>query len=181
MAKTARKQGMRDVALLLLNKAAEERAMNVSDAFLKLREQILAYYNPGSDLERHGGLNLINTTNLSFFDASQKSELFRLKASFLASLGGRSKANQAYCHSVQICPTHARAWDSWGELCGSLGAVAEKQLEQSSATGSSSENNSAKKVAQYLAQALGCYLEVLEIVVIIGCFSRLPLQLHPLT
>ena len=36
MAKTARKQGIRDVSLLLLNKTAEERAMNVSDAFLKL-------------------------------------------------------------------------------------------------------------------------------------------------
>ena len=136
MAKAARKQGLRDVSLLLLNRAAEERAMNVSDAFLKLREQvgpgqatqtivlnstssrtntsfvlqILAYFNPESDVERHGGLNLINTTNLSFFDAPQKSELFRMKAMFLASLGGRSKANQAYCHSVQICPSDSRAW-----------------------------------------------------------------------
>jgi hypothetical protein len=58
---------MRDVNLLSLSRATEERAMNVSDAFLKLREQILAYYNPDSDLERHGGLNLINTTNTIFF------------------------------------------------------------------------------------------------------------------
>jgi FAT domain len=168
MAKTARKQGMRDVSLLLLNKAAEEKAMNVSDAYLKLREQILAYFSPESDLERHGGLNLINTTNLSFFDPSQKSELFRLKAMFLASLGGRSKANQAYCHSVQICPTHARAWDSWGGLCSALGAVAEQQMERSAATGSSEAGKeaaaaSAKKVSQYLAQAMGCYLEAVQI------------------
>jgi hypothetical protein len=170
MAKTARKQGMPDVALLLLNKAVEERAMNVSDAFLKLREQILAYYNPESELERHGGLNLINTTNLSFFDPSQKSELFRLKAMFLTSLGGKSKANQAYCHSVQICPTHARAWDSWGGLCASLGAVAEKQVEQQAAasnttdeTGKDQKVAAAKKIAQYLAQAMGCYLEAIQI------------------
>lgn len=168
MAKTARKQGMRDVALLLLNKAAEERAMNVSDAYLKLREQILAYFSPESDLERHGGLNLINTTNLSFFDPSQKSELFRLKAMFLASLGGRSKANQAYCHSVQICPMHARAWDSWGGLCSSLGAVAEQQIERATASGSTDAGKEAvaaasKKVSQYLAQAMGCYLEAVQI------------------
>lgn len=166
MAKTARKQGMRDVGLLLLNRTSDERAMNVSDAFQKLREQIVAYYNLNSDLERHGGLNLINTTNLSFFDAPQKSELFRLKALFLYSLGGRSKANQAYCHSVQICPTNAKAWGYWGELCGSLGALAEKQIDQSASTSGSIDSkeakaNSAKKVAQYLAQAMGCYFEAM--------------------
>lgn len=169
MAKTARKQGMRDVSLHFLNKTSEERAMNVSDAFMKLREQILAYYNPDSDLERHGGLNLINSTNLSFFNPSQKSELFRLKAQFLSSLGSRSKANQAYCHSVEICATHARAWNSWGELCSSLAAVAEKQAEHGVAAGSGEGSGSqekgaaAKKVAQYLAQAMGCYLEAVRI------------------
>jgi len=168
MAKTARKQGHRDVSLLLLSNAVDESAMNVSDAFLKLREQILTYYNPDSELERHGGLNLINNTNLSFFDAPQKSELFRLKALFLASLGGRSKANQAYCHSVQICPSNARAWESWGALCSSLGAVAEKQMEQAASKGDGSESSTdpktiSKKIAQYLAQAMGCYLESIQI------------------
>ena len=71
-------------ALLLLNRLTDSRAMDVSDAYLKLREQILAYNNPENELERTGGLNLINTTNLSFFDAPQKSELFRLKAIFLS-------------------------------------------------------------------------------------------------
>ena len=104
--------------------------MGVSDAYLKLREQILAYNNPESELERTGGLNLINTTNLSYFDASEKSELFRLKAMFLASLRRTSKSNQAYCHSVQICPTHSKAWVSWGGLCSSLGALTEKQADQ---------------------------------------------------
>ena len=175
MAKTARKQGTREVALLLLNRTTEEQAMSVSDAYLKLREQILGYFNPESKLERHVGLNMINTTNLSFFDSSQKSELFRLKATFLQSLQGRSKANQAFCHSVQICPTHGRAWDSWGELCASLGAVTEKQIEQqqqqqqqqqAGSSESAPEANTrdlTKKVRQYLAQAMGCYLEAIQI------------------
>ena len=167
MAKTARKQGMRDVSLLLLNKTAEERAMNVSDAFLKLREQILAYYNLQNDRERHGGLNLINTTNLSFFDENQKSEIFRLKAKFLASLGGKSKANQAYCHSVQVSETHARAWTCWGQLCSSLGAIAERQATEEASgererPGSDSQS-SAAKVPEYLAQGMGCFLEAVHI------------------
>ena len=120
--------------------------MGVSDAYLKLREQILAYNNPESELERTGGLNLINTTNLSYFDASEKSELFRLKAMFLASLRRTSKSNQAYCHSVQICPTHSKAWVSWGGLCSSLGALTEKQADQlASNSGGSSEGTRVSK------------------------------------
>jgi transformation/transcription domain-associated protein len=133
MAKTARKQGERTVALQFLHKLTTNRSMDVNDAYYKLREQILIYDSAESDLERTGGLNLINTTNLSFFDAPQKSELFRLKAVFLASLGLRSKSNQAFCHSVQVCPSHARAWVSWGGLCSHLGALTEKQMEQTAA------------------------------------------------
>lgn len=162
MAKTARKQGMRDVAMLSLSRITDS-SMDVSDAFSKLREQILTFNNPESDLERTGGLNLVNSTNLSFFDPSQKSELFRLKAQFLSSLGGRSKANQAYCHAVQVCPSYARAWVSWGGLCSSLGRLAEKQQhEQQTEVSGDKENPNAKKVAQYLAQAMGCYLEAVN-------------------
>lgn len=101
----------------------------------------MGYNNPENDLERTGGLNLINATNLGFFDAPQKSELFRLKAIFLASIRRTSKSNQAYCHSVQICPTHSKAWVSWGGLCSSLGALTEKQADQlASKSGGSSES-----------------------------------------
>jgi transformation/transcription domain-associated protein len=155
MATVARKQGMRETDLLLLNRLTDSRAMDVSDAYLKLREQILFYNNPESELERTGGLNLINTTNLSYFDAAQKGELFRLKAIFLASLRRTSKANQAYCHAVQVCPSHTKSWMSWGGLCSSLGAMTEKQANGS--------ENTKKKVAQYLAQAMGCFLEAIQI------------------
>jgi transformation/transcription domain-associated protein len=141
--------------------------MDVSDAYLKLREQILLYNNPDNDLERTGGLNLINTTNLSYFDSSQKSELFRLKAIFLASLRRTSKSNQAYCHSVQICPSHTKSWVSWGGLCSSLGTMTEKQAEQARTSGADnmreSRADSTKKVAQYLAQAMGCFIEAIQI------------------
>lgn len=142
--------------------------MSASDIYFKLQEQILLFNNPDSNLERTGGLNLINTTDMSFFDAPQKSELFRLKAIFLATLRSSSKSNQAYSHSVQICPSHTESWISWGGLCSSLGAMTEKQAEQAKAVGAP-ENTiearaaSAKKVAQYLAQAMGCYLEAVQI------------------
>lgn len=159
LAKTARKQDLRNVSLLLLSKVSEKSTMNVLDAYLQLREQILAYMNPSSESERYGGLNLVNTTNLSFFNPSQRSELFRLKATFLASLSNRTKANQAFCHCVQICPSHALAWVDWGNLCAELGGVAELQTENASGDPHKDKAATAKKVAQYLAQAIGCYLE----------------------
>lgn len=113
------------VSLLTLNNLTD-CAMDVSDAFSKLREQILSYEN-GTELERTGGLNLINTTNLSFFNSTQKAELFRLKANFLISLGGRSKANQTYCRAIQVEPKYSKAWVSWGRLCASLGYEIEQE------------------------------------------------------
>ena len=154
-------------SLLLLNRITDTRAMDVSDAYLRLREQILFYNNPESELERTGGLNMINTTNLSYFDSSQKAELFRLKAIFLASLRRTSKSNQAYCHSVQICPFHTKSWISWGGLCSSLGAMTEKQAEHAKSSGSETTKESraaaTKKVAQYMAQAMGCFIEAVQI------------------
>lgn len=93
IAHVARKQGKKDVALMSLSKLTD-CAMDVNDAFLKLREQIMLYLHSKTSDELCGGLNLVNTTNLSFFDQAQKSEIFRLKASFLNSLGARAKASQ---------------------------------------------------------------------------------------
>jgi transformation/transcription domain-associated protein len=93
IARVARKQGKKDVALMSLSKLTD-CAMDVNDAFSKLREQIMLYLHSKRSDELCGGLNLVNTTNLSFFDQAQKSEIFRLKASFLNSLGAKAKANQ---------------------------------------------------------------------------------------
>lgn len=163
MARTARQQGIPEVSLLSLGKLTE-CAMDVADAFSKLNEQILSY-RKGSDDEKKGGLNLINTTNLLFFDSRQKSELFRLKAEFLESLGGKTKATQAYCHAVQLCPTYARAWTSWGGLCWSLADLVETQIRRQVTSNSSEDEKKAsnvKKVCQYLAQSMGCYLEAVH-------------------
>ncbi|GKZ01483.1 hypothetical protein MPSEU_001098900 [Mayamaea pseudoterrestris] len=177
MAKAARKHNLNEVSLDLLSRAVDvEGAMSVSDAFFKLREQILVYSSGPSDLERHGSLNLLNTTNFSFFDSYQKSELFRIKALILNSLGSRSKANQACCHSPQICPTHGRAWETWGTLCSSLASMTDK-----AGSDGGDPKTTAKKVAQYLAQAMGCYLEAVLIDSHEGARIHLPKCLYMLT
>lgn len=168
-----------------------DSTMDVSDAFSKLREQVLCYNNPNSETEKTGGVNLISTTNLSYFQSSQTSELYRLKGVLLESLGGRSKANRAYSYAVQMCPSYSRAWGSWGGLCSALGKLAERQyeIEMSKVDKTNPEEvrsrlldvssifvrilltflvqrdqvtTSEKKIAQYLAQAMGSYFEAIS-------------------
>ena len=157
ISKIARKQNVSEVALLSLSKLTD-CAMDVSDAFSKLREQILTFRN-GSEIEKTGGLNLINTTNLEYFDSNQKGELIRLKAEFLDSLQVRTKATQAYCHAVQLCPSYAKTWMSWGALCSTLADCVERQGKNMDKEKAASN---AKKIVQYLAQSMGCFLEAIQ-------------------
>mgnify|MGYP006081767135 CR=1 FL=1 len=53
--------------------------MDVQDAYTKLREQIVLCLDSDVHAERLGGYNIISNTNLNYFSASQKAELFRLK------------------------------------------------------------------------------------------------------
>ena len=104
--RAARKQGKKDVSLFLINDLTD--CMSVPDAFLKLREQIVTYqYSADKDMLK-GGLNLVNSTNLTFFDSKQKAEIFRLKSYFFNALNDKSNAHKSYCHTLQINPNYAR-------------------------------------------------------------------------
>lgn len=156
LGRTARKQGLKEVAAFSLN-SLTDCAMDVDFAFLKLREQVVNYQHPSVE-SLEGGLNLVNSTNLGFFDSTQKSEMFRLKAFFYNALKEKPKSNQAYCHAVQISPTYARAWIDWGTLCASLSDDTRKQASDEKAD----SKELTKKTGLYLVQAMGCFLEAVR-------------------
>ena len=149
LGRTARKQKLEELASYSLT-SLTDCAMDVEYAFLKLREQVVSYQH-SSEEKLKGGLDLLNATNLSFFDSRQKAEIYRLKAYFFNARNEKPKANQAYCHSVQICPNYARAWIDWGMLCAALTDDARKQAGDK--VGS---KELTKKTALYLVQAMGC-------------------------
>lgn len=151
LARVARKQGLPEVAAHNIS-SISKHPMDVQDAFQRVREQISSFKSVSSQVETKSGLNLVNSTNLSYFDDRQKAEAFRLKAYFLDGCKDKPKANQAYCHAVQICPNYARAWTDWGRLCVSLCEVAR----------SDSEEDRKKNISLYLSQAMGCYLEAVR-------------------
>lgn len=114
--------------------------MDVLDAFEKLREQVVLCLNPDTVLAIHGnvnvidhhrrcGLNVINSTNLEYYSAQQKSELLRLKGLFFNSMDRKTDANQTFGHCVQICSIYYKGWLSWARYC-------DKSFLDSFATGS---------------------------------------------
>jgi transformation/transcription domain-associated protein len=73
-------------------------------------------------------------------------------------------SSQAYCQSLQICPSHAKSWLSWGHLCFSLAEITERQDSSSSTSGADPSKSSSvdKKAIQYYSQSMGCYFEAIR-------------------
>ncbi|TFK23272.1 atypical/PIKK/TRRAP protein kinase [Coprinopsis marcescibilis] len=113
-AHVARKHGLLDVCFTFLTKIYTLPNIEISEAFLKLREQARCHYQRPSDLQI--GLEVINNTNLMFFTNTQKAEFHTLKGMFHAKLGRNEDANFAFGQAVQMDMTQAKAWAEWGRF-----------------------------------------------------------------
>lgn len=111
-AHVARKNGMFDVSLSFLNKIYTLPNIEIQDAFLKLREQAKCYMENPNELPT--ALEVINATNLNYFNNTQKAEFFTLKAIVLSRLGMIDEANRIFAQAVQIDLNIAKGWSSWG-------------------------------------------------------------------
>jgi transformation/transcription domain-associated protein len=94
LARAARKHRQFDVGLASLSRLHNVSTMEIVDAYHKLREQILACLAVPSELR--GGLNIINSTNLEYFNSEQRADLFRLKGLFQERLGMLNEAHFSY-------------------------------------------------------------------------------------
>jgi transformation/transcription domain-associated protein len=111
-AHVARKNGMFDVSLSFLNKIYTLPNIEIQDAFLKLREQAKCYMENPAELPT--ALEVINATNLNYFNNTQKAEFFTLKAIVLSRLGMIDEANRIFAQAVQIDLNISKGWSSWG-------------------------------------------------------------------
>ncbi|KAJ3722891.1 FAT domain-containing protein [Lentinula raphanica] len=111
-AHVARKHDLLDVCHTALAKIYTLPNIEISEAFLKLREQARCYYQKPNDLQ--AGLEVINNTNLVYFSVSQKAEFFTLKGLFHARFDRHDDANAAFGQAVQLDMNQAKAWAEWG-------------------------------------------------------------------
>ncbi|KAK2466244.1 hypothetical protein APHAL10511_001886, partial [Amanita phalloides] len=113
-AHVARKHHLLDVCFTQLNKIYTLPNIEISEAFLKLREQARCHYQKPNDLQ--AGLEVINNTNLMFFSGQQKAEFYTMKAMFHARLGRNEEANFAFGQAVQLDTSQPKAWAEWGKF-----------------------------------------------------------------
>ncbi|KAK6988322.1 histone acetylase complex subunit [Favolaschia claudopus] len=137
-AHVARKHDLLDACFTSLIKIYTLPNIEISEAFLKLREQARCHYQKPNDLA--AGLEVINNTNLVFFSVAQKAEFYTLKGMFHARAKRNEDANNAFGQAMQLDMTQAKAWAEWGRF----------------------NDNMFKEVPaglSYAANAVSCYLQ----------------------
>ncbi|KAL8246880.1 hypothetical protein R6Q59_008096 [Mikania micrantha] len=115
LANIARKQGLHDVCVTVLEKMYGHSTMEVQEAFVKIKEQAKAYLEMKGELT--SGLNLINNTNLEYFSVKNKAEIFRIKGDFLLKLNDCEGANLSYSNAISLFKNLPKGWISWGNYC----------------------------------------------------------------
>ena len=111
-AHVARKHNLPDVCIQQLSRIYTLPNIEIQEAFLKLREQAKCHYQNKAEL--NNGLDVINNTNLNYFGAQQKAEFYTLKGMFLAKLGQRTEANEAFGSALFFELKLPKAWAEWG-------------------------------------------------------------------
>lgn len=112
-AHVARKHSLLDVCVNSLNKIYTLPNIEISEAFLKLREQARCHYQKPGEINL--GLEVINNTNLMYFSNPQKAEFYTLKGMFYEKLDRHADAEAAYGQAVQLDLNQAKAWAAWGK------------------------------------------------------------------
>ncbi|KAJ7507855.1 hypothetical protein B0H11DRAFT_2271401 [Mycena galericulata] len=137
-AHVARKHDLLDACFTSLTKIYTLPNIEISEAFLKLREQARCHYQKPNDLQ--AGLEVINNTNLVFFSVAQKAEFYTLKGMFHARFKRNEDANLAFGQAVQLDMTQAKAWAEWGKFNDNMFKEVPSDLS-------------------YAANAVSCYLQ----------------------
>ncbi|KAK4687186.1 transformation/transcription domain-associated protein, partial [Tremellales sp. Uapishka_1] len=110
----ARRHGLLDVCSVALNKIYSLPNIEISEAFLKLREQALCFFQKPDKF--NDGLENISTTNLMYFAPPQKAEFLTLKGMFISRLGQNEDANAEFAHAIQMDMNLPKAWAEWGRF-----------------------------------------------------------------
>jgi transformation/transcription domain-associated protein len=139
-AHVARKHDLLDVCFGLLNKIYTLPNIEISEAFLKLREQARCHYQKPNDLQ--AGLEVINNTNLMYFSTAQKAEFYTLKGVFHARFNRNEDATAAFGQAVQLDMGQAKSWAEWGKYHDRM--FKETPMDMS-----------------YAANAVSCYLQAI--------------------
>ncbi|KAI1310066.1 FAT domain-containing protein [Xylaria venustula] len=142
-AHVARKHNLAEVCINQLSRIYTLPNIEIQEAFLKLREQARCHYENPDELS--SGLDVINNTNLNYFNNQQKAEFYTLKGMFLEKLGQHTDADGAYGTALYYDISKAKAWAEWG------------YFNDRKFKADPSDTNSARQAVCSYLQAIGSY------------------------
>jgi transformation/transcription domain-associated protein len=155
-AHVARKHNLPEVCISQLSRIYTLPNIEIQEAFLKLREQAKCHYENPEELS--SGLDVINNTNLNYFNPQQKAEFYTLKGMFLEKLKQKDEADSAYGTALYFDIGAAKAWAEWGyfndrkfkENPGDINAARQALTSYLQAAGSYKNAKSRKLLARIL-------------------------------
>jgi transformation/transcription domain-associated protein len=118
LGRIARLHHQPEACVQIINTLYGFNAMEVQEAFVKVREQAKALLQRPEDHVQ--GLNLINSTNLDYFQPQHQAEMINLKAQFFATLGDGDTANNMFSEALALWPLCWEAWMAWGKFCDTM-------------------------------------------------------------
>jgi len=142
-AHVARKHNLPEVCINQLSRIYTLPNIEIQEAFLKLREQARCHYENPDELS--SGLDVINNTNLNYFNNQQKAEFYTLKGMFLERLGQHNEADAAYGTALYYDIGKPKAWAEWG------------YFNDRKFKSDPSDTNSARQAVTSYLQAIGSY------------------------
>lgn len=111
----ARLHHLPEACVHIINTQYGFNAMEVQEAFVKVQEQAKAYMlRPSEHLH---GLNLINSTNMDYFQPTHQAEMICLKAQFHHLLKEEKPAENTFSEALTLWHGCPDAWINFGRFC----------------------------------------------------------------
>lgn len=114
----ARKQGSINVCLDAINRIHTIPSVPIFDCYQKIRQQIKCYLQMPVSPDKSellDGIDIIECTNLKYFQKEYVSEFYTYKGIFLTRLGRHDDANKAFSAAAQLNDSVPKAWSAWGD------------------------------------------------------------------
>lgn len=114
----ARKQGSINVCLDAINRIHTIPSVPIFDCYQKIRQQIKCYLQMPLSPDKSellDGIDIIECTNLKYFQKEYVSEFYTYKGIFLARLSRHDEANKAFSAAAQLNDSIPKAWSAWGD------------------------------------------------------------------
>lgn len=117
--KMARKHNLTGVCQDSLSRIYTIPSVPIVDCFQKIRQQIKCFLQKASTssgrVELAQALEVIESTNLSYFENPMIAEFMAMKGLLFAQSGNSDEANKAFSAAVQVHDTLIKAWALWGD------------------------------------------------------------------